>query len=62
MLFDWIRKMAKNAMIAGVNEAVAELTGARSAAEIDVPEVRLLLTGPETEDAAPKSAPKRRAQ
>lgn len=56
MLFDWIRRAVRNAVLAGINEAVAELTGARDSEA--GPEVTLLLPGPE--EAQEKQEPRMR--
>lgn len=57
MLFDWLKRSAKAAVIAGVNEAVAELAGVGQAAP-QVPEIRLMLPAPDVlvveSDEAPK--------
>jgi hypothetical protein len=56
MFFGWLKRAARDAVIAGINEAVAELAGAAGQkAGPEAPEVRLLLpyTGPE-EPEAPK--------
>ena len=53
-MFDWIKRSVKNAVIAGVNEAVAELTGATNRLPPQPAEVLLLLPAPTTdEDEAP---------
>ena len=58
MLFDWIRRAARNAILAGVNEAVAELSGAGQEAK-EIEPVRLLLPYSDPEESP---EPKRRAK
>lgn len=48
MLFDWITKNVKNAVMAGFNQAMAEISGLTKEQAPTVPEVRLLL-GPVSE-------------
>ena len=59
MLFDWIRRAVRNAILAGVNEAVAELSGAGQEAK-EVEPVRLLLPYSDTAEENPE--PKRRTK
>ncbi len=50
MLFDWLRRQVKNSVVAGINDAIAELSGA-TAKETELPEpIRLLLPAPATEE------------
>ncbi len=50
MLFDWIRRSAKNAVLDGVNEAIAELSGAgKKHAVPELPEVCLSFPQAEVE-------------
>lgn len=54
-MFDWIRRMVRDAVIAGVNEACAELADGTAAAPAPVP---LRLPSPGDGAAAPAQAPR----
>ena len=56
-MFNWIRKMVRNAVIEGVNEAAAELAGMRDSTSTHEPEItplRLMTTIKEEEDTPRK--------
>jgi hypothetical protein len=51
MLFDWLKRMVKNAFLAGINEAIAEVSGATASKQEELPASEVLLLpyhGPES--------------
>ena len=49
-MFDWIKRSVKNAILAGVNEAIAELSGATGPQIASPKEVILCLPAPADSD------------